>query len=261
MVDVERRVPLLVQRALHWDVGMPEMACVFILTTSGGILQGDRYTLEIDVEAGAAAHVTTQSATKVQSMDHNYAAQVQVIRLRAGAYLEYIPEPIIPYRGSRFISDTRIEVHPSAVLIYAEILLPGRRYHSPDEHFGFDVFSSTVTGYTPEGLETYAEKFVLEPRKRPLRQLGVMGAYDVYASVMLLAPRADADAISARIGADMQPQCAIAYGVSRLPNEVGLIFRILGDQVGPVKEKIREIQAVVRERAKAASLPPRFLWR
>ncbi len=261
MVNVDRRVPFLVQRALHWDIGMPDMACVFVLTTSGGTLQGDRYTMEIDVEAGASAHVTTQSATKIQSMDHNYAAQVQVLRLREGAYLEYIPEPIIPYRGSRFITDTRIEMHPSATLIYSEILVPGRRYHSPDEYFGFDVFSSTITGYTPEGSETYSEKFVLEPRKRPLRQLGVMGAYDIYANVMLLTPKASADAISAKIGADLHPQRQIAYGVSKLPNEAGLVFKILGDEVGPVKEKLREFQAIVREVVKNASLPPQFMWR
>ncbi len=261
MVNVNRRVPFLVQRALHWDLGLPDMACVFIMTTSGGILQGDRYSLEIDVEADASAHVTTQSATKIQSMDANYAAQVQTIRLQEGAYLEYIPEPIIPYRDSRFITDTRIEIHPSATLLYSEILVPGRRYHHPDEYFGFDVFSSTITGYTPEGLETYSEKFVLEPRKRPLRQVGVMGAYDIYANVMLLTPPACAEAISAKIGADLHPQRPVAYGVSKLPNDAGLVFKILGDEVQPVKQKLREFQAVVREIVKSASLPPEFLWR
>lgn len=261
MVDVERRVPLLVQRALHWDLGLPDMACVFILTTSGGTLQGDRYALEIDVGPEAEAHVTTQSATKIQSMESNYAAQAQTFRIGERAYLEYVPEPIIPYRGSRFITDTRIEMHPTATLLYSEILVPGRRYHRADEYFGFDAYVSTTTGYTWDGTETFSEKLVIEPAKRPLRRVGVMGGYDIYANIMLLTPKACADTIRARIGADLHPQRALAYGVSQLPNDAGLLFKILGDEVAPVKAKLREFQALVREIVKNAALPPEFLWR
>ena len=261
MVDVERRVPFLVQRAIYWDKCLPEMACVYIITTSGGILQGDRYALEIDVEDGAMAHVTTQGATRIQSMDANYAAQAQSFRLRERAYLEYIPEPIIPYRQSRFLTDTRIEMHPTATLLYSEILLPGRRYHHPDEYFGFDIFSSTSTGFTPEGKETFSEKFVLEPGKRALRGLGVMGGHEVYANVLLLTPKGAADAIPERIGADLDPRRAVAFGVGVLPNEAGLVLKILGDEVQPVKAKLREFQALAREVVLGAELPPEFLWR
>ena len=152
MVDVERRVPFLVQRALYWDEALPDMACVYLITTSGGILQGDRYSLEIDVGADARVHLTTQGSTKIQSMDTNYAAQAQTIRLHENAYLEFLPEPIIPFRRSRFITDTRIERDPAATLLYSEILVPGRRYHHPDECFGFDVFSSRVRAWCERKL-------------------------------------------------------------------------------------------------------------
>ena len=84
LVDLHRRAPLLVQRALYWDEGMPELACVFIISNSGGILQGDRYAIEIELAAGAQAHVTTQAATKIHEMDANYATQDQDIMLDGG---------------------------------------------------------------------------------------------------------------------------------------------------------------------------------
>lgn len=261
MVDVERRVPFLVQRALYWDQGLPDMACVYIITTSGGILQGDRYSLEVDVGEDARAHLTTQGSTKIQSMDTNYAAQAQTIRLHGNAYLEFLPEPVIAYRRSRFITDTRIERDPTATLLYSEILVPGRRYHHPDECFGFDVFSSRVRAFDPAGWETFCEKYVLEPRKRPIRQLGVMGGFDIYANVLLLTPKAHADAVQAQVGAGFGGGDGLAFGASRLPNDAGLVFKVLGNELKPVKEKIREFWTTARSVVLGATVPPPFLWR
>ena len=49
MAFMDRRVPFLVQRALYWDEAMPQMPCIFIITTTGCVLQGDRMALEIEV--------------------------------------------------------------------------------------------------------------------------------------------------------------------------------------------------------------------
>ena len=46
---------------------MPDLAWVFLITTTGCLLQGDRMALDIALGAGARAHVTTQSATKIHS--------------------------------------------------------------------------------------------------------------------------------------------------------------------------------------------------
>lgn len=140
MVEMERRVPSLVQRALYWDEMMPQMPCVTMISTSGCLLQGDRQALDLIVEEGACAHVTTQSATKIHMMEANYATQYQNVVVEAGGYLEFMPDPIIPHRNARFLTDTQITVDPTATVIYSEILMSGRKYHHPDEQFGFDIF-------------------------------------------------------------------------------------------------------------------------
>ena len=59
------RPPLLVQQALYPDEAAPDMAYVFLANPTGGLLQNDRHRIAVSVGAGARAHVTTQSATKV----------------------------------------------------------------------------------------------------------------------------------------------------------------------------------------------------
>src|SRR3954468_7244427 len=60
LAELFRQAPLLVPRALHWDEAMPGLACVFIITTSGGLLQGDRHALRVRLGPHAQAHLTTQ---------------------------------------------------------------------------------------------------------------------------------------------------------------------------------------------------------
>jgi urease accessory protein len=135
LANLERRAPYMVQRALYCDPEMPSLACVFLITTTGCLLQGDRLALDITLGPRAEAHVTTQSATKIHAMDANYAAQTQSIALADDAYLEFLPDPVIPHRQARFVSDTQIFVAPSATLLFSEIIQPGRKHHRPDECF------------------------------------------------------------------------------------------------------------------------------
>jgi urease accessory protein len=128
LAQLERRIPLLAQKALYWDESMPDMACVFIIMTSGCVLGGNRLALQIDASDGSRAHIMTQAATKIHTMDANFAAQVQHIHVGADAYLEFMPEAVIPHRGCRFLTETNITIDPSATLLYSEILMPGRKH-------------------------------------------------------------------------------------------------------------------------------------
>jgi urease accessory protein len=41
------KVPLFTQRALYLEESLPSMAYIYIMSPSGGILQGDRYRMDI----------------------------------------------------------------------------------------------------------------------------------------------------------------------------------------------------------------------
>ena len=107
---LERRTPLIVQQALYFDPVWAELPCVYILSSGGPNVDGDRYEQHFTLGVDAFAHISTGAATKIASMRHNYSALQQTFRLDAGAYLEYLPEPVIPCRGSRFLSQTSITI-------------------------------------------------------------------------------------------------------------------------------------------------------
>lgn len=260
LIDLQRRVPLLVQQALYWDEQMPDLPCVFIITTSGGILQGDRLTMEFDLAPSAQAHITSQAATKIHEMDSNFAAQTQRIVLAENAYLEYLPGMIIPHRHSRFITQTHISIAPSATLLYAEILMPGRKYYKNGECFVYDLFSSSVHAERPDGQELIVEKFVIEPEKQVTRQVGIMGEYDVLGNVLLLTPEIHANRIFEAVPATFNREQQWAGGASKLPNNAGLNYKVVGMESQVVRAKIREFWGLVRREITGAKLPSEFLW-
>jgi urease accessory protein len=251
----------MVQRALYCDPEMPNLACVFLITTTGCLLQGDRLALDITLGPAAQAHVTTQSATKIHAMDANYAAQTQIITLADDAYLEFLPDPVIPHRQARFISDTQISIAPSATLLFSEIIQPGRKHHRPDECFGATVISTSTSAVRPAGCSLFTEKLLIEPQRYAMRQTGVMDSFDVFANVILCTPKDKADRVYERVEADVDLADGIAFGACRLPNDAGLIYKILGRETAQVKAKLREFWGVVRREVTGAGLPPPFLWR
>jgi urease accessory protein len=261
LAELDRRAPYMAQRAIYCDDGLPGLAHVFMITTTGCLLQGDRLALEIALGPGAQAHVATQSATKIHTMDANYVAQTQTITLGEDSYLELLPDPLIPHRRARYLSDTRICVPESATLIFSEIVQSGRKHHHPDESFGATLLSIAATASRPDGRLLFTEKLVIDPQRYSMRQTGVMDSFDVFGNVILCAPKDKADSIYARAQADVDLSRGVACGACRLPNDAGLIFKVVGRECAQVKMKIREFWSLVRKEVTGADLPQPYLWR
>ncbi len=259
--DLYRVAPLLVQQALYWDEAMPELPIVSVISVGGGILQGDRYRTVIRVGEGACAHVTSQGANRIHQMDANYASQVQEIRAEAGSYLEYLPNFTIPYRTSRFVSETEIVAHETATVLYAEMVMTGRKHHHAAERFGLDLLSMRVRASRPDGRLLFAEKLLIETGNETLDLPAVARGYDAFASVLCLTPPETAGRIDARMTVHAGPDHPRAMsGVSRLPNAAGLMFRAIGVESYDVRAEVRRFWSVVREEARGRKLPSDFLW-
>ncbi len=261
LAELGSRTPYLAQRVLHCDDALPDMAWLFMITTSGCVLQGDRLALDVTLGPGARAHVTTQSATKIHSMDANFALQTQAFALGEGAYLEFLPDPLIPHRQARFASDSRITIDPSASMLYSEIVQPGRRHHHPDECFGVTLLSLATVAVRPGGAPLFSEKLLIEPLCNPMRQAGVMDGFDVFGNVILCTPPEIAERVLAQVEAEVDSGQGVAFGACRLPNEAGLIYKVLGRETAQVKAKVREFWAVARREITGAAIPPPFFWR
>lgn len=260
--DLERRVPLIVQQELYFDRVWKELPCVYILSSGAANVDGDRYQQDIYLKKDSFAWVSTGAATKLAEMKHNYSGMRQHITLEEGAYLEFMPEPVIPCRDTRFICDSNLVVHPTATLFYSEIYMGGRKYYKDGESFDYDILSVCCKGLRPDGSKLFREKFVVEPKRllNP-RQLGIMGSFDVFANVIVMTPPDKAEEIYARTGAYLDKAEKLAAGITRLPNGAGLLFKVLGVESGPVKKAVREFCSIVRESVKGYKVADEFPWR
>ncbi|CAD5353986.1 TPA: urease accessory protein UreD [Citrobacter freundii] len=256
---MEKRTPLFAQKALYHDEALPDLPCVTVISTSGCVLQGDRMVLSINVGENAFASVNTQSATKVHSMDKNYGAQIQFIQLNENSYLEYLPDPLILHRNARFVNDTVIDYKRNATLIYSEVIIPGRRYHHENELNGFDYYSSTVSAKDESGNILFKEQIVLSPKEHPMTEIGVIGSFQIIGTIFILTPVENIASILSTFKAHYGKDCC--YGMSTLPAESGLIFKILANDSSIIKKHIRTVWATTRKVVLNAELPAPFIWK
>ena len=257
----ERRAPLIVQQELYFDEGMPEMPCVYTLSAGGPNVDGDRYENRFTVKKDAYAFISTGAATKIAEMIHNFSGLKQTFTLEENAYLEYIPEATIPCRNSRYVTDTEIIIHPTATLFYSEIYTGGRKYYNDGELFVYDLLSVCTQARRPDGTPLFREKMVVSPKAKTVRQAGIMHHYDVFANVIVLTPPEDATRIYDRTQAFIDRERQIAAGISYLPHNSGLIFKVLGQETQPVKRIVRQFCSEVRMQIKGKPLPEEFIWK
>ena len=162
---------------------------VHLNNVSGGILSGDRLALNVEVEPGAAAQITTTGATRLYRHRAGGADSEQhtTISVGEGALLEYLPDALIPYAGSRHTQRTRIHLASGAALFWWEVLAPGRQ--AAGERFAFERLRIETRVETPVESDAHAgsrpllrESFLLEPRERPLAVTARMREYSYVAS-------------------------------------------------------------------------------
>jgi len=212
------------------------------------------------VEKNACAHVTTQGATRVHAMDANHAAQLQQLTVGEGAYLEYLPEVTIPYRDARYASRTHVVAAPSATVLVAESAMAGRKHHG-GERFNYRVLSLATEVVRPDGTPVFTEKVLVEPGRRSPELPGVMQHFDVFGNLLILTPLDVANRVVARVPPQFDLAGGLASGLSRLPNQAGLMLRVVGTESYQVRARMREVWAVVRQEAVGRSLPAEFAWR
>ena len=239
------KVPLFIQRAMYLEETLPAMAYVYIISPSGGILQGDRYRIDITLSNNAFAHVTTQSATRIYKMEKNFATQMVNVVVEEGSYFEYIPDQIIPFRNSRFYQSVELNVHDNATMIYSEMLVPGRV--ASGESFEYDICYIKTIARNQVGKLRFMDVIKLEPKKEDLRVEGILGKFDVVGTVYIITREFYIKDLQQEINAKIAGlEGALSGGASILPAKQGIIVRILGKTAGEVRNMIFEAVRISR---------------
>ena len=243
--EKESAFPLSVQKEMYYDQFQPKMTHVYIVSSSGGILQGDKYTIDIILEKNALAHITTQGATRVYGMNVSNAIQVVNVSLDDGAYLEFIPDQIIPYKNSRFYQEINFKVHDNATMIYSEIISPGRI--GMGEIFDYEICYLRSIGKNHKDELRFTDYTKIEPKKMNLQDFGVLEQKQITATVYILAKRNDIEKIIQTLENEIKNSSEIEFGWSTMTKENGILLRILGNATRDVIRLVYDITKIVRK--------------
>ena len=219
------------------------MAHVFILSPSGGILQGDRYRMDVELRNNAISHITTQGATRIYKMESNYATHMVTLNLKDNSYLEFIPEQIIPYKNSRFYQKTNLKIDDSSTVVYSETIVPGRI--AMGEMFDFDLCYLKTEGKINDRVQ-FRDSSLLSPKTQKIQSLAMFDDKTILTSVYILTKK-HVTKVNDMINELFSHTQNISGGSSILPNDSGISIRILGNSSEDQKTTIYEILKIIRK--------------
>ncbi len=169
----EQQLPLRVIRAFQQDDGG---ALVHLHNLSGGVLGGDDLEVAIEIGSSAVAQVTSTGATRIyRSRSNAEPAQQRIwINVEHDGLIEYLPDQLIPFAGSRYRQETRIDLGANAGLFWWEAVAPGREAHN--ELFAYDLLQlKTRINALREPIAH--EHMKIEPARRSVFSLARLGPY------------------------------------------------------------------------------------
>jgi urease accessory protein len=238
-----QKTPLQIMRPIYYDERRPRMPYVMLMSSGGGVLQGDRYRMDFTCGAGAEVNLTTQAATKIYKMEQDYATQLVTIEVGADGYLEYLPDPAIPFARSRFYQRTELVVDPSATVVLSESMLAGRLARG--ERNDYDAFCTDLEVSRPDGGILFADTLRLVPSDAGVTGPAVLGGFGVMASLFVVTAGAPATMVADTLHEALAPY-GLRAGASVLPQDCGAWARVFGAESPEVNEALRAAWDAVR---------------
>lgn len=239
------RAPLYIYRPIYLDPGRPDMAFLFIQQSGDGLVDGDRYRIDIRCAPGTAAHVTTQAATNVYAARESDVIQVVDLRAEEDTVLEYLPDPVLPFRGARLCQRTRVTADPTATVILGDTLLPGR--FARGEVHEYDVIRSETEVRRPDGALQLVDLLELSPgRGEDVRSPAALGDHNVVSTLHIVTPRIAPAELVAVLRQALAETTEVMAGASELPNGRGAMVRILGMRSAACIRAMRMVWSAAR---------------
>ncbi|WP_255608785.1 urease accessory protein UreD [Methylosinus sp. Sm6] len=234
-------------RALFPGVEPDEAPEAAIVNTGGGVVGGDHYAIDVEVEPGAALTITTPAAEKIYRSAGEHARIETRLRAADGARLEWLPQETILFDEARLRRRLDIDLAPTARFLGVEILLFGRRASGEWLSTGAlrDSWMLRIGGRLVWADAFGLDGYIAARRAAPFG----IGDAAGYATILVAGPTV----------AELYPlarQCAA--GAASLVNGV-LLLRFLDNDAARLRGMVIEALAALRPAAGGRGGAPR-LW-
>ena len=205
---------------------------LMLMCSSPGVLDGDRQSIEVTVEANGRLQLMTQSYQRLFQMKGG-ASQSMEVRLGAGASFCWLPHPCVPHADSIFSGRNKVFVSEGCELVWGEVLTCGRKLRG--EVFALSSYHVRTEVFVLEQL-ALVENVYLQPSVLPVGAMGQMEGFTHQASLLYVGSggyREDIEQLLGRVG-------GIVFGVSEGPAN-SLVIRMLGNKAEQLYDCLKAI--------------------
>ncbi|MGQ0486553.1 MAG: urease accessory protein UreD [Hyphomicrobiales bacterium] len=235
--------PFHICKVQYHDRAHPDLATVYAQSCSGGLYEDDRHELELTAHAGAQCHFTTQASTIIHGMPAGQARQDMSIAAHAGCYVEYLPDPQILFPQSRFSSVIRIKAADDAAVLVSDAFL----VHDPQASRSMpDFYGSEIVVESAAGRTLAIDRLRLDAAALQGRVSGIMGAFGAQGTLLIVCRGSRIEDILKQGRGLSADYGQTAIGVSVLPNDAGLFFRVLTHDGVALKRAMHAIWSCAR---------------
>ena len=153
-----------------------------VVNPSGGLVGGD--DLSMSLSLGEATHVlaSTPSANRVYRSNGKTARQQVRLQLGPRAVLEWLPDLIIPFAGSRYRQHTDVMLEAGATILFWDAMASGRI--ASGERWTFASFENELRITTAAGA-SIIERYHLAPQESS-SGIGIAGEWNYVATLLLV---------------------------------------------------------------------------
>jgi urease accessory protein len=234
-----------------------DAALAVLVTTSGGLVAGDRIDITVEVGNGAVAHVTGSAAEKIYRSTGATIEVEQRLEVQSGGWLEYLPPETILFDRARLRRHTRVDLLGDAgflgggLLVFGRIAM-GERFHQGLLHEGWEIHR--------DGALVWGDALHVEDDVAAIMDDPACFAGAAACATLILAPRGGNPRPFVERARAVQQQSA-AEGLRAGATAINglLVARWLGDPLA-VRHAYAELACHLRQAA--MGLPPRLprLW-
>jgi urease accessory protein len=180
--------------------------------------------------------------TRVYAMPDGGVATSRVdLSVRAGGYLEYLPEATILCRDGALRQEMRVEIDAEAHAAIGEVWAFGRAAHG--ELHAYRELSARTELWRGGSL-VLADALVLKPLDGSPEP--AVGGYAAYGTLTLSGPRIDAALLASVRRLLDRRGCQILTGASMLARDGGIAVRVLGVSANSVHSTLQDVIARFR---------------
>jgi urease accessory protein len=213
-------------------------AWIYTATYGGGLLGGDAICLDVSIDSGAMAMLSTQASTKVYRSDREVSSDLKAI-VKPGALLAVLPDPVVCFASATYRQSQRIELDAGGNLVFMDWLSSGRR--ARDERWQFDGYSSRIE-IVQNGCHVILDALTLDATAGNIGDR--MGRFNTLCVIVLLGPLLAAPAahtLSQIAALPIEKGAGLLVSASPINRAVdGCLIRIAGASFEMVSTAARE---------------------